>query len=262
MRQPADVLDAARVAGDEPARPAGSRAARRELAWEIVSGGTGFALTVFIWFHIVDVGSLLFGPQGFDRLAEFLEGLYIAQPLVIVITLLFLAHALAAARKIPARVRERRRLNRLAKELAGARRGWIGGDGLERPHEDSRLWVWQVRTGMLILVLGCFHIGMMTVDTFTDFWGTRHGMEAATTMERVAGGLAWFYLVLLVLLAIHASVGIYRLALKWGVAAGRSRVALKRFARIFGVAFLAAGMIVLAVMAGWLPAPFAFLLGP
>lgn len=262
MRQPADVLDAERVAGDERPRAAGAAPARRELAWEIVSGGTGFALTIFIWFHVFDVGSLLFGPQGFDRLAEFLEGLYIAQPIVVIITILFLAHAVAAARKIPARVRERRRLNRLARELARASRGWAGGDGLERPHEDSRLWVWQIRTGMLILVLGCFHIGMMTVDTFTDFWGARHGMEAATTMERVAGGLAWFYLVLLVLLAIHASIGIYRLAVKWGLAATRSRRSLKRFARIFGSAFLVAGMIVLAVMAGWLPAPFAFLLEP
>lgn len=262
MRQPADVLDAERVTGDDRPRPVGAAAARRELAWEITSGGTGLALTVFIWFHVFDVGSLLFGPQGFDRLAEFLEGLYIAQPIVIIVTALFLVHAVAAARKIPARVRERRRLNRLARELAGARRGWIGGEGQSRPHEDSRLWVWQIRTGMLILVLGAFHIGMMTVDTFTDFWGARHGMEAATTMERVAGGLAWFYLVLLVLLAVHASVGLYRLFIKWGIAARRSRGSLKRFARIFGVAFLAAGVIVLAVMAGWLPAPFAFLLEP
>lgn len=260
MRQPADVLDAERVAGDDRPWPAGIAAARRELAWELVSGGTGFALTVFIWLHVFDVGSLLFGPQGFDRLAEFLEGLYIAQPIVVVITLLFLVHAVAAARKIPARVRERRRFNRLARELAKAQRGWAGGDGRERPHEDSRLWVWQVRTGMLILVLGSFHIGLATVDTFTDFWGARHGMEAATTMERVAGGLAWFYFVLLVLLAIHSSAGIYRLAVKWGVAARRSRPALKRFARLFGIAFLAAGLVVLAVMAGWLPAPFAFLL--
>jgi fumarate reductase subunit C len=261
MRQPLDVLDAERVRAESVPRPLGRAAARRELYWEILSGGTGLLLTVFIWFHVFDVGSLLFGPEGFDRLAEFLEGLYIAQPIVVIVALLFFAHALAAARKIPARVRERRRLNRLARELAASGSQWTAGEGAERPHEDSRLWVWQIRTGMLILLLGSFHIGLMTIDTFTALWGERHGMEAATTMERVAGGLSWFYLVLLVLLAIHASAGMYRLALKWGVFAGRSRPALKRLARIFGIAFLAAGLFVLAVMAGWLPAPFAFLLG-
>jgi fumarate reductase subunit C len=262
MRQPADVLDAERVTEDQKPRANGRAAARRELLWEIASGGTGLALTLFIWFHIADVGSLLFGPQGFDRLAEFLEGLYIAQPIVFIVILLFLTHAVAAARKIPARMRERRRLNALAKELSRSKRDWQAGEGLERPHEDSRLWVWQIRTGMLILVLGSFHIGLVTLDTFTDLWGTRHGMEAATTMERVAGGLSWFYLVLLALLAIHASLGIYRLALKWGVGAKYSRPGLKRFARIFGITFMVAGVIVLAVMAGWIPAPFAFLVGP
>lgn len=261
MRQPLDVLDAERVAGQDHAHPVGRAAARRELYWEILSGGTGLALTVFIWFHVFDVGSLLFGPKAFDGLAEFLEGLYIAQPIVVIVTLLFVLHAVAAARKIPARLRERRRLNLLARELARSRRGWQAGEGQDRPHEDSRLWVWQIRTGMLILLLGSFHIGLMTVDTFTDTWGTRHGMEAATTMERVAAGLSWFYLVFLVLLAVHASAGIYRLALKWGVGARFSRPALKRFARIFGIAFLVAGFIVLAVMASWIPAPFAFLTG-
>lgn len=260
MRQPLDVLDAERVASDAVPRPAGKAAARRELFWELVSGGTGLALTLYIWVHIFDVGSLLFGPQGFDRLAEFLEGLYIAQPVVFVVILLFVVHALSAARKIPARMRERRRLNLLAGELKRAERGWTGGDGRERPHADSRLWVWQIRTGMLILLLGSFHIGIVTLDTFTSLWGTRHGMEATTTMDRVAGGLSWFYLALLVLLAVHASIGLYRLAMKWGVGAGRSRTALKRAARIFGIAFLVAGLIVLAVMASWIPAPFAFLL--
>jgi fumarate reductase subunit C len=261
MRQPLDVLDAERVAAEHVTRSAGRAVARRELLWEVVSGGTGLLLTIFIWIHIFDVGSLLFGPAAFDRLADILEGYYIAQPIVIIVTLLFLLHAVAAARKIPARMRERRRLNRLAGEMARAGRQWSAGEGAERPHEDSRLWVWQVRTGMLILVFGSFHIGMMLLDTFTDLWGTRHGLEAATTMTRVAAGLAWFYLVFLVLLAVHASAGVYRLALKWGVGARFERPQLKRFARIFGVAFLVAGIIVLAVMASWIPAPFAFMTG-
>ena len=260
MRHPSDVIDAERPAEQARSRASDRAAARRELRWEIISGGSGFLLTVYIWFHLFDVGSLLFGPEGFDRLAEFLEGFYIAQPVVILVTILFLIHAVVAARKIPARMRERRRYNRLARQLAKAEKSWTAGEGAERPHQDTRLWLWQIRTGMLILVLGSFHIGLVTLDTFTSLWGDRHGMEAATTIERVAAGLSWFYLVLLVLLAIHASAGLYRLAIKWGVAASYSRPALQRFARIFGIAFLAFGVFVLVVMAGWVPAPFAFLM--
>lgn len=261
MRQPSDVIDAERAAAQATPRADVRAAARRELLWEIISGGSGFLLTVYIWFHLFDVGSLLFGPEGFDRLAEFLEGFYIAQPVVILVTVLFLVHAVTAARKIPARMRERRRYNRLAKELASSKRGWSAGEGAERPHQDSRLWLWQIRTGMLILLAGSFHIGLVTLDTFTSLWGERHGMEAATTIERVAAGLSWFYLILIALLAVHASAGLYRLALKWGVGASYSRPALQRFARIFGIAFLVFGVFVLTVMAGWVPAPFAFLMG-
>jgi fumarate reductase subunit C len=256
MRQPLDVLDAERLGAGAPARAARGSAARRELLWELVSGGTGLALTVYLWIHLFDVGSLLFGPAAFDRLAEFFEHNYIAQPVVILVSLLFFVHALAAARKIPARMAERRRFNRLSRELARSQRSWRAGEGREQPHADSWLWVWQVRTGMLILLMGSFHIGLAVLDTFTDLWGTRVGMEAATTMQRVAAGLSWFYLVFLLLLAVHASAGVYRLALKWGVGARHSRAALKRSMTFFGLAFFLVCVIVLAVMAAWVPAPF------
>ena len=78
-------------------RPA--NAASRQLLYELFSGGTGLVLALFMWGHMVFVGSILTGSKGFDWLAEMLEIYFIAQPTVIVIFALFLVHAVLAARK-------------------------------------------------------------------------------------------------------------------------------------------------------------------
>jgi fumarate reductase subunit C len=74
----------------------------------VLSGGTGLILALFMWGHMLFVGSILTGEKGFDWLAEMLEVYFIAQPTVIVIFALFLVHAVLAARKIPAQLEERR----------------------------------------------------------------------------------------------------------------------------------------------------------
>ena len=70
--------------------------ARRQLAHEIISGGSGLVLALFMWGHVVLVGSILTGERGFDWMATFLEDYYIAQPTVLTIFTLFLVHAVFA----------------------------------------------------------------------------------------------------------------------------------------------------------------------
>src|SRR5210317_1406926 len=96
--------------------------AKRHLAYEIVSGGTGFILALFMWGHVVLVGSILTGERGFDWMATMLEDYFIAQPTVIAIFSLFLIHAVFAARKIPAQLRERKRIIELSKGLRNSGR--------------------------------------------------------------------------------------------------------------------------------------------
>ncbi len=103
-------------------------AAHRELVLELLSGGSGLILALFMWGHMILVGSILTGQRGFDWMATALEDYYIAQPTVIVIFALFLLHAVLASRKIPAQLRERAELKTLASDL--------------RPHEESLLWIW------------------------------------------------------------------------------------------------------------------------
>jgi fumarate reductase subunit C len=129
------------------------------------------------------------------------------------------------------------------------------------PHTESLLWIWQVRTGMIILVLGSFHIILLGMDVLTELWGTRVGIEAVTTMERVQSGLWLPYAILLVCVEFHASIGLYRLATKWGAGAMLSRTAIHHIERVLLWFFLGLGVVVLLVLAGVIPPPLAFLLG-
>ena len=222
--------------------------ASRQLWYEMLSGGTGLVLALFMWGHMVFVGSILTGNLGFDWLAEKLEVWFIAQPTVIAIFALFLVHAVLAARKIPAQLRERRKMLEL-------------GRGMQRVHEESVLWIWQVRTGMIVLVLGSFHLVLMFVDIFTPLWGERIGIEAVTSLERVQAGLWLPYAILLVCVEFHASVGLYRLAVKWGMFSKLGRSTLHTIERVILWLFLGLGVVILLVLAGVLPPPLAFLVG-
>ncbi|MEX2497668.1 MAG: hypothetical protein WD397_02185, partial [Wenzhouxiangellaceae bacterium] len=166
--------------------------ARCQLWYEILSGASGLALAIFMWGHMVLVGSILTGRHGFDWMATMLEEYYIAQPTVVAILLLFIVHAALASRKIPSQLAERKRMLALGRNLARATRG-----STLPPHVESVLWIWQVRTGMLILVLGSFHIILLGVDVLTPLFGERHGIEAATSVARVRGGLWIVYAILL-----------------------------------------------------------------
>jgi fumarate reductase subunit C len=129
-----------------------------------------------------------------------------------------------------------------------------------QPHIESMLWIWQVRTGMVILVLGSFHLILIAVDIFTPLYGNQAGLESATTMARVSAGLWLPYALLLLCVEFHAGVGLYRLAIKWGAGVFLSRKILHRIERFLFWTILGLGTVTLLVLAGLLPPPLAFLL--
>jgi fumarate reductase subunit C len=237
--------------------------ARRQLVYEMISAGSGLVLAVFMWGHMFFVGSILLGYRSFDWVAKTLESVYIAQPTVVIIFSLFVAHAIFASRKIPSQLRERRRFFHLAEELRNARTEWntAAKPPPIRPHIESWLWIWQVRTGMVMLVLGSFHLVLMSMDIFTDLFGDRVGIEAATSIARTSQGLVWMYAVLLVCVEFHASVGLYRLAVKWGAGARLQRPTLMLVEKLLFWFFIGLGAVVLIVLAGQFQPPLAFLIG-
>lgn len=236
--------------------------ARRQVYYELASGASGLVLALFMWGHMVLVGSILTGERGFNWLAGMLEDYYIAQPTVAAILALFLVHAALASRKIPAQLAERRRMIALHKGLAraGRHRPASASELAPEPHVESLLWIWQVRTGMIILVLGSFHVILLAFDVLTSMYGERVGIEAVSSMARVQGGLWLPYAVLLVCVEFHAGIGLYRLGVKWGAGRFLSRGALHNIERLLLWFFLGLGVLVLLVLAGVLPPPLAFLL--
>ena len=226
--------------------------ATRQLIYEVLSGGSGLLLALFMWGHMVLVGSILTGERGFNWLAGMLEDTYIAQPTVLFIFTAFLVHAVLAGRKIPAQLAQRRQLVKLGRDLKAS-------SGFD-PHVESLLWIWQVRTGMIILVIGSFHLILLSMDTLTPLFGDRSGIEAITSMARVRAGLWLPYSILLVCVEFHAGVGLYRLAIKWGAGMLLTRKTLQVLEHLVLWFFLGLGVVVLLVLAGVLPPPFAFLL--
>ena len=239
-------------------------AGRRQLIVEIISGGSGLLLALFMWGHVILVGSILTGERGFDWMATMLEDYYIAQPTVAAIFTLFIIHAALAARKIPAQLEERKQMIELAQGLKQSGRETVASrrsNSPFTPHLESMLWIWQVRTGMVILVLGSFHLILLGLDVFTPLFGEHAGIESSTSLARVAAGLWLPYGILLLCVEFHASVGLYRLAVKWGSGWLPRRSVLHRVEQLIFWLVLGVGMLTLVVLAGWLEPPLAFLLG-
>ena len=237
--------------------------AKRELIHEIISGGSGLVLALFMWGHVVLVGSILTGERGFDWMATMLEDYYIAQPTVLAIFTLFVVHAVFAARKIPAQLRERKRMTELARGLRQSGREKVATRTEHspfRPHLESMLWIWQVRTGMIILVLGSFHLILIGVDIFTPLFGEIAGIESQSSMSRVAAGLWLPYAILLLCVEFHASVGLYRLLIKWGAGFVPHRRILHRIEQVIFWLVLGLGSLTLLVLAGWVAPPLEFLI--
>jgi len=246
-----------------PSKVAGAQSTQRQLLYELISGGTGLVLALFMWGHVILVGSILTGERGFDWMAMMLEDYYIAQPTVAAIFAVFIVHAVFASRKIPAQLEERRRMTELAKGLNQSGREHVPSrrdNSPFVPHLESMLWIWQVRTGMIILVLGSFHLILIGVDIFTPLFGEYAGIESATSLSRVAAGLWLPYAILLLCVEFHASVGLYRLAVKWGAGILPHRRFMHRVEQAIFWLVLGLGTLTLLVLAGWVSPPLEFLL--
>jgi fumarate reductase subunit C len=113
---------------------------------------------------------------------------------------------------------------------------------------------------MAVLVLGSFHLILLGLDVLTPLFGERAGIEALTSVARVRAGLWLPYALLLVCVEFHASVGLYRLAVKWGIFSNVSRRILRAVEHVILWLFLGLGIVILLVLAGVLPPPLAFLL--
>jgi fumarate reductase subunit C len=197
---------------------------------------SGLLLALFMWGHMFFVSSILLGKDAMYTVTKAFEGYYLfgrSYPWIVSLAvagvlLLFILHAFLAMRKFPASYRQYKMF--LSHKAA-------------LNHQDTSLWFVQVYTGFALFFLGSAHL----------FFMLTHPAEIGpyASSDRIWSGNMWpVYLLMLLAVELHGSIGLYRLAIKWGWLQGkdanqgrRRLVILKWRITVF---FLVLGLLTLA----------------
>lgn len=183
---------------------------------------SGISLILFVWVHALLESSVVIGPNLLNSIGHFLEATYMVQVGGPLIFLVFLAHFILAARKIPFRFDGQATLWQHARMMR---------------HGDTWLWLVQAASAMLILILASIHMWVALNDL---------PITAAKSAARVQDGF-WllFYLILLLLTHVHVGVGLYRIGVKWGFVKDTERPVFKKTVTMIALAFIVLGLITL-----------------
>ena len=192
------------------ARPQGGLLARRvrRPTWAVLSATvldaatsvTGIALTAFLLIHMGLLSSVLAGAGSLDALAEFLERYYLLHVMAPPLILLILAHVVLVTRKAPTTFRQQWTLVRQLRQMG---------------HLDTWTWAFQVVSGAALMVFASIHLWV----TLTEL-----PIEALKSGDRVSTFL-WFDILFVLFVVGHACVGLYRIAVKWGLLSRRGAYA-------------------------------------
>lgn len=153
---------------------------------------TGVLLALFTLMHLLLVSSVLISPSLMNGLGWILEETYLAQIGAPLILLLMVAHFVIAARKMPFQVGTLSVFYRHAKEMR---------------HGDTWLWLAQVVTAIVVLVMVSIHIWIILMNL---------PITAETTALREQNGWTPFYVVLLACVGVHLGIGLFRVGVKYG----------------------------------------------
>jgi len=222
-----------------------AKSSRLPARLDLAQSGTGLILGLFMWVHMLLVGSIILGKDAFDFVAKTMELAFLSDtghgyPIAVFLAVsgvftLFIIHALLGMRKFPISWRQHRIIRDQMQMMK---------------HTDTNLWYIQVVTGFVMFFAGSVHLYTMLVNPA--------GIDPFLSADRVVSGNYWFlYLVLLICVELHASIGLYRLCMKWGWFKGKdarhSRKKLKTLKNRLTIFFLAIGFLALFmfIIIGW-----------
>lgn len=184
-----------------PAQEGVRTASRWPARLDVLQGASGLLLVIFMWAHMTFVSSILVSEEAMYRVSLMFEGYYVfgsshpwlVSVVALAITALLMLHAVLAMRKFPQNARQ------YVDFLAHKRR---------MHHADTTLWWWQLVTGFLLFFTAPAHLYTMfsqadQIGPYASSW-------------RVYSTQWPLYLVLLLVVEIHAALGLYRLIVKWG----------------------------------------------
>ncbi|PKL95919.1 MAG: succinate dehydrogenase/fumarate reductase cytochrome b subunit [Gammaproteobacteria bacterium HGW-Gammaproteobacteria-8] len=212
------------------------RASRVPARLDVLQGVSGLFLALFMWLHMLFVSSILLGKDAFWHVARFFEGYHLfGKPFPILVSLIaalvfavLVVHAALALRKFPSDWKQYSRFRQHARDMK---------------HGDTTLWFIQVWTGFAMFFLASVHLyTMMTRPETIGPYGSA---------DRIVSDWFWpLYLVLLFAVELHGTIGLYRLAVKWGWLEGKdpnaTRRNMKRAKWLVTIFFLTLGLLSLA----------------
>jgi fumarate reductase subunit C len=211
------------------------RKSRWPARLDLLQSASGLFLALFLMAHMFFVSSILISHEAFYTIARFFEGAYflgkpypiLVSGVVMIILCVFIGHAWLAMRKFPDGYRQYQAFIKHKNNLR---------------HNDTSLWWLQIWTGFALFFMATIHLyDMLTQPALIG------PFESA---DRVWTGNMWpLYLMLLFAAELHASVGLYRLAIKWGwFDAGKpnlSRQRLRLAKHFISAFFITLGLITL-----------------
>ncbi|MCP4024655.1 MAG: fumarate reductase cytochrome b subunit [Desulfobacteraceae bacterium] len=206
---------------------------------DFAQSATGLFLGLFMWAHMFLVGSILLGKGTFHFIAKTMEFAFLSDsgqgyPIAVFFAVagvftMFIIHALLGVRKFPITWKQHR----------------IMRDQMQMmDHQDTNLWYIQVITGFIMFFAGSIHLYIML---------THPGdIGPYLSADRIVSGNMWpLYLILLVCVELHGTIGLYRLCMKWGWFSGKdavkSRENLKKLKNRLTIFFLSLGFLALVV---------------
>lgn len=208
---------------------------------DFAQSGTGLILGLFMWVHMLLVGSIILGKGVFNFVAKTMELAFLSDsghgyPIAVFLAVsgiftLFIVHALLGVRKFPISWKQHR----------------IMLDQMQMmKHEDTNLWYIQVITGFIMFFAGSVHLYVMLTNPGS--------IDPYLSADRVISGNMWpLYLILLICVELHGTIGLYRLCMKWGWFQGKdaraSRKKLKAIKNKLAIFFLSLGILALLAFA-------------
>ena len=197
----------------------GVKKSRKPAKLDYIQSATGLILALFMWGHMMMVSSILLGKDTMYMVTKFFEGYYIlgdSYPMIVTATaafifIVFIAHASVAVRKFPGTYKQYKIYRAHMKRMK---------------HEDTNLWFYQAFTGFAMFFLGSIHLFIIMT----------HPAEIgpyASSDRVVTEWMAPLYLLLLLAVEFHGTIGLYRLVIKWGWFDGKNpKEARKRHKKI------------------------------
>ncbi len=204
----------------------------RWTAWLDMSQSiTGVVLALFLWTHLVLVSSILLGGDAMTWVAGMMELNFLSADghgypwvvsvIAIGVAALAFIHVLVALQKLPLSLKQQIALR---KQMSSIK------------HGDTQLWVWQAITGVIIFLLLPVHLWLIGSAPET--------IGPSGSAQRIWGDGVWLlYLPLLLSVELHAAIGVYRVAIKWGAARDlNTRTRLKKIKTVISVVFVLIGV--------------------